>query len=375
MTNTSIMHDQTEGGRQQSNRSILQAWFDELAGIAVVRHRHQNRRHVRIWISNDTLRIFDCTRRQTRPVAFDPSSQTPSDAIDWSAVRRCLDRSRLSHLSVVLCLGADRVLAKPLKLPAAATSVLEPVLRNQMRRLSPWPEDETQFGFRAGEAGRTGPGITVEVVVAHRPMIEDVRQKAAAAGLDFAAICHASEPESRASIEIDSTDGGTRDQAARRIKWMLAMLLMTSLGLGALGYYELYAAIRMQAGLDSTISAAKSRIAQSRRQAEQQRAIARRREALIAKKSDNPPAVWVLNAMSQAVPDHSWLNRLTFQNNSVLVTGTSTNSAALVPALESSGMFTQVRFSGPTTRDPKTSRESFSISAVVNFAGLEKVAK
>ena len=375
MTNTSTMHDQTEGGRQQSSRSILQAWFDELAGMAVARHQHHNRRHVRLWISNDTLKIFDCTRRRTRPVAFDPSSQTRPDEIDWSAARRCLDRSRLSHLPVVLCLGTDRVLVKPLKLPAAATSVLEPVLRNQMRRLSPWPEDETQFGFRAGEAGRTSADITVEVVVAHRPMIEVVRQKAAAAGLDFAAICHVSEPESRTSIEFDSTDGGTREQAARRIKWMLAALLVTSLGLGAFGYYGLYAATRMQADLDSTISVAKSRIAEARRQAEQQRAIARRRQMLIAKKSENPPAVWVLNAMSQAVPDHSWLNRLTLQNNSVLVTGTSTNSAALVPALESSGMFAQVRFSGPTTRDPVTSRESFSISAVVNFSGLEEVAK
>ena len=375
MTNTSLTHDHTESGRQQSSRSILQVWFDELAGITVARHLHHNRRHVRLWISNDILKIFVCTRRRMRPIAFDPPSQTPSDGIDWRAVRRCLDRLRLSHLPLVLCLGSDRVLVKPLKLPAAATSVLEPVIRNQMRRLSPWPEDEAQFGFRAGEVGRTGADITVEVVVAHRPMIDGVRQKAAAVGLDFATICHASEPESRTSIEIDSTDGGAQEQVARRIKWMLAALLMASFGLGAFGYYGLYAAIRMQSDLDSTISTAKSRIAQARRRAEQQRAIARRREILIAKKSDNPPAVWVLNAMSQAVPDHSWLNGLTFQNNSVLVTGTSTNSAALVPALEASGMFTQVRFSGPTTRDPKTSRESFSISAVVNFVGLEKVAK
>ena len=55
-----------------------------------------------------------------------------------------------------------------------------------------------------------------------------------------------------------------------------------------------------------------------------------------------------------------------------MLAGTSSDAAALVPLLEQTGKFKQIRFNGPTTREPSGRKEKFSILAKITFTGTNE---
>ncbi|MGI9383456.1 MAG: PilN domain-containing protein, partial [Methyloligellaceae bacterium] len=71
----------------------------------------------------------------------------------------------------------------------------------------------------------------------------------------------------------------------------------------------------------------------------------------------------VLEALSKALPDHSYLKKLEVRGQEVKLSGISTDAAALITRLEASPRFAKVSFSAPTTRQPGSDRETFAIVA------------
>jgi general secretion pathway protein L len=71
----------------------------------------------------------------------------------------------------------------------------------------------------------------------------------------------------------------------------------------------------------------------------------------------------MLEALSRALPDDAWLDRLEVEQGVVRMAGHAANAARLIGAIEASGHFTQVRFSAPTTLAQGESHESFTIMA------------
>ena len=58
---------------------------------------------------------------------------------------------------VVLRLQPSEVVETRISVPAAAREVMEPILRNQIERLAPWPVEKALFAYEvADEAGEAG---------------------------------------------------------------------------------------------------------------------------------------------------------------------------------------------------------------------------
>jgi general secretion pathway protein L len=73
----------------------------------------------------------------------------------------------------------------------------------------------------------------------------------------------------------------------------------------------------------------------------------------------------MLEALSRALPDAAWLDRLEVSQGSVTFAGKAANAAALIGPIEASQHFTDVQFSAPTTRAEGESQESFTITAKI----------
>ena len=94
---------------------------------------------------------------------------------------------------IVLRLSPEEVVERTIQIPKGASDVIEPVLRNQMNRIVPWPQEETRFGYTVPENGPGSPDqIDVQVAATTRAVLEaalaEVRALGARPGLvDYAA--------------------------------------------------------------------------------------------------------------------------------------------------------------------------------------------
>lgn len=99
------------------------------------------------------------------------------------------------------------------------------------------------------------------------------------------------------------------------------------------------------------------------------RAVLAARDAKIAQigvvrdeKKDTVPVVRVIEEMSRAIPDNTWLTEISVSGDMVRFAGFSASAAALIPILESSPLFSAPTFMEPVVRVVNQEGERFSIA-------------
>jgi general secretion pathway protein L len=86
--------------------------------------------------------------------------------------------------------------------------------------------------------------------------------------------------------------------------------------------------------------------------------------ALVEKrKREAPASVIVLEAMSQILPDHTYLTELRVLGDKLQIVGITRDAPSLIRLIEQSSHFSQATFFAPTTRSPSEAGEHFNIEA------------
>ena len=359
-----------EGSRHRPGAAELwRAWLWALAGAAGADRSALKTAHVRLWLSDHELSAW--TARRTRCRALDVELGANGNEIDWTQVRQALARKRVAGRPIVLRLAADQVLAKTMRFPAAVADVIAPVLRNQMQRLTPWPDNEVLFGYDILPKTDAGDHINVNVVAAHRPAIDSLRAAAAQAGLNVVRIDHANAAQAADAIALYDAGRDNRRRTAQRFGRLLVALLIIGLGIGTVGLFEAARSYQSKARLQEQISFAQLRIADHARQRNRHAATSDTYQSLLGRKSAKAPAVWVMNELTKAMPDHSWLSAFSIADGRLAIAGSSIDAAELLATLERTAAFTDVRFTAATTRDRESNRERFAIAATIVSAGWD----
>jgi general secretion pathway protein L len=81
------------------------------------------------------------------------------------------------------------------------------------------------------------------------------------------------------------------------------------------------------------------------------------------RKQSTPSNVIVLEALSQILPDHTYVTELRIEVDKLQVVGVTRDAAALIALIEQSAHFTHAAFYAPTTRTPGEPGERFHIEA------------
>jgi general secretion pathway protein L len=337
-------------------------WIDSVAGsINGLLHRMRSNHEVRIVEEAPdtfTLRVAGGGKKKSnlpdQQVRITGGAlETPLPA-GWAAMLRG------SRAEMVL--RPSRFLFRPLELPKRATEFLEGIVRSQIDRLTPWTSGEAVFSWTPPV---DGPNDRIEMTIAAtaRALIAPYVQAIADLGVASVAVLTvpADAPEAvpikvyeqraRGVLEID------------RIRQALIALLLIS-GLAAAGTMT-YSVFALDS-LDEEQQALTQKITQRRAAMRTGPAATQSVQRLLERRKQTTPSdVIVLEALSQILPDHTYITELRIEGDKLQIVGVTRDAAALIGLMEQSPHFTHAAFYAPTTRTPGEPGERFHIEASI----------
>ena len=260
-----------------------------------------------------------------------------------------------------LKLRTARVLFRPLELPQRATEFLGGVVRAQIDRLTPWTANDVAFGWSAPvEAGTDR--ITVTVAATARAMVQPVVDALMAAGADAVAVT--ATPADAAPITVlEHRAAGSLDGVRVR-RALVAALIVT----GLLAGVSLSVAGLASVKLASEQEDLTRRITQRRiaiRAGAEGGAVATPLRTLERRKHQSPSSVIVIEALSQILPDHTYVTELRIEGDKLRLIGITRDAPSLIRLIEQSPNFTRATFFAPTTKGPSDPGERFHIEAQI----------
>jgi general secretion pathway protein L len=276
-----------------------------------------------------------------------------------------LGKRRVPMAQIVLRLQPREVVQRQISVPAAAREVLEPVLRNQIERLAPWPAAKALFAYEvAGTASEPGL-LDVRLTITGRTMVEELVAELDGLGFAPGVVDCGVDAETEPSLNL--LPRRSDDVRARRLLSLVGLIGGAALFTLLCGLYAYMQNARELARLTSRLEELH---ASGGLDNASERLLRRQRIAtwLAGEKRQQPSVAIVLEALSRALPDHAWLDRLEVGQGAVTFAGTSTNAAAIIGSIEGSRHFARAQFAAPTTRTEGGSNESFTITAQIVVA-------
>jgi general secretion pathway protein L len=277
----------------------------------------------------------------------------PAFSAEWQAALRG------SHIEVVM--RSDQMLFRAVDFPKAASDFLDGMVRAQIDRLTPWSASDAVFGMTAPEP-IAGDRIALIVGATSQQKIQPLLKFAANLGARSVAglveagdAAHATEP-----IRVFQRSLGHAGRAAIDLPLLLRRALLgASLATAASLAIASYAGSALDAEQQEL-----SRLIGQRRAALRINQGGGSAETLLAKrKQTSPSTVMVLEAISRALPDSTYVTELRVEGDKVQVVGLTQDAPSLIRLMEQSPQFTRATFFAPTTRGQNEPGERFHIEA------------
>jgi general secretion pathway protein L len=302
-----------------------------------------------------TARMMSAPKGPALPdVSFRIVNGRPSPALpaNWQAAFRG------SRVETVLAAG--QVLFRPLDFPRQAADFLDGMIRTQIDRLTPWPADEAVFGWSPPvPAGQER--IELTLAATSRREIEPLVQLATNLGAQsfaaFAGPTAASGAPAKITVFDQALGGAGRGFDTPRL------LRAGLLSAGAAAAVALLLAAYVGDSLDGEQRQLMRRISE-RRAALRLGSDGNSALGLLAKrKQTSPSSVVVLEALSKALPDGTYVTELRIDGDKVQVVGMTQDAPSLIRLIEKSPQFARATFFAPTTRAQNEPGEQFHIEA------------
>ena len=266
----------------------------------------------------------------------------------------------VSGSRVELALRADRFFFRPLEMPRRASEFIDGVVRAQIDRITPWAVNEAQFGWSAPvEIAPDRIGVTV--AAAARAGLVPLTRALTELGAKSVMIS-ANQPDQPPIVLHDQSASISSESKGVRRTLAFGLLAGAALAVLAIGadlviggqlrsrQEEISQRIGerrglLRAGVDAT---ANSALAQLER-----------------RKNGSAASVIVLEALSKALPDNTYVTELRIEGDKMQVVGFTTDAPSLIRLIERSPHFSRATFFAPTTRAPSDPADRFHIEAQI----------
>ncbi len=273
--------------------------------------------------------------------------------------------ARIAGGQIEIVLARRRFVFRSLELPRQASDFLEAIVRSQIDRLTPWNPSQAVFGCSA-PTEMPGGRIGVVVAATARSSVMPFVTALEAWKPDSIVVSAAPDPaaEERQRRTVVFSQQTNRELATRRLRRFL-VAAPTAAGLAAVVAFAAW--VHVGADLEA------SQLQVSRQMAERRAALLSGRAGvfeeatakLAQRKRETPASVIVLDTLSEALPDDTYLTELHVTDGKLEITGVTREAASLIRIIEQTDQFTSATFFAPTTRGPQEVGEQFHIQAKI----------
>lgn len=328
------------------------AFLDMAAAAVVALVANASRgRSVRLAEGEDgAFRLAGATGVAGMPFRLEGDGAVPADVA-----------AALKERQVDLVLDSARFVCGTMELPKGAATFLDGVVRSQIDRLTPWSATEAAYGWTAPEPV-ADDRIRLTVVATARARIVPLLDRLRACGARGIVVTGRAEGSDALVRVLDQAAGGTPGVA--RVRRVLVGVLAAAVVSASLATVL---ADFIGATFDAELDALNTRIADQRRTIMSARdgrgAEGAALRALEQHKRETASAVLVLEALSQVLPDGTYLTEMQIERGNVQLIGVSLEPPALIRLLEQSQRFARATFVAPTTRQSGDAGERFQIEA------------
>lgn len=273
---------------------------------------------------------------------------------------------RVAELPRWLALPASAGLRRPLVLPAAAEPRLREVLGFEIDRQTPFSASDVQYDARV--IGRRGDGqLDAELVVVPAPVLEAALTAlgplaATLTGVDL-------QSADGRTLGVNLLPGARRHQRADPwLGWNLALTAVAILAIAA-ALWQMLA--NRERAADAFAAGVEQRAVQARVVSAEKQQLVDLVEGMAflqATRSSRPTTVEVLDELSRRLPDSTYLEKLSIEDDRILLIGLSQEASSLVRVLEGSPLWRSPALTGAVQPDPRSGRDRFTLTAELAVA-------
>ncbi len=340
---------------------VISRWIDRAAAAIVdARESFHARRHFQLIEQKDGSFLLLGAPPQKEGAEW---MGKPFRLVDGHADPDVSDKltETLRGSSVELLLQPSRFIVRLLELPRRASDFLDGIVRAQIDRLTPWSASNAAFGWHPSADSGSGQ-MVVTIAATAQSLIAPFIKAAARLGADLIIVSAAlQEPLPDAPAIKVYEQKAAQEASLRRVRRILVILLAGSFILSAVSVIALAVVGDELAARRDDLN---NRI--SERRAAFQTGQDRASEAALElqrRKHSAPSSVIVIEAISQILPDHTYLTELRILGDKLQIIGVTRDAPSLIRLIDQSPHFSKAAFFAPTTRSTPEAGEHFSIEA------------
>jgi len=275
-------------------------------------------------------------------------------------------KAKLRKADLTVLLPESRSLRRPLDLPAIDDADLRRALYFEIERQTPFRPEDVYFDYRVLSRRSETKRLTVELITAPRTTVDPILKQANEWGL---------QPSTVDIVPRNATRGiGVNlikpEQSAS--KWSSIRVAMATVFVALLAAV-FYVPVAQLGAEDDALAA---QVAEEGGKAKQ--TLAKRAELdetvraaafLDERKKNVAGTLAVLNELTKALPDNTWLTNFTQNETDIKISGYSAAASELIALIDAVPLFKNPTFSSPIVQDPQKKLERFDISFELDTKG------
>ena len=275
-----------------------------------------------------------------------------------------IERTAGRPRATVLQLESGEVLVTRVVLPRAAEENRREVLGFEMERRTPFRAEQVYFDYVAETGEADAQHVAARLFTTARAGVDAAIAELGRGHVEIAGVSVDGAPRSLNLLPVEKRPRG-RSSAGLNLLLGLVLLGLVAAAL-ALPVHQQGKALDAQA----------AQLAKAREQADA--VIKLREEASILERAQRfaierriavPHVPDLLLEVTHLLPDSTWVQQISYEKGRLELRGESSEAYALIPLLEASPLFEDVKFRSTVTQNTRTSRERFHIEMRARMGG------
>ena len=272
--------------------------------------------------------------------------------------------AKLKVNSCDLRISSKLILQKEISLPLATEENLENVISYEIDRYTPFKKDDVYFNVKIKGRNKKEKKIHVVLSVIKRKLLDEV--------LEFSKACEISVGDIyRVDNGIDENinfvdflgDVGQQGKSSAINKWLWWLVVLLTICALIMPIAKNY---WLAQKLSEELAVIEGEVTEVRELLKQYKNVQSNVSLVKKLNVNNTKVIKLLNDLTKIIPDDTSLSRFALEEGVVRIQGVSDAASKLIPMLDASDGFDDVRFVAPVTQDRNSGKEKFTIEIALS---------